>query len=93
MDRQIYDMEKKRLSFLGRRATDTNVNTHIYLPKAAPLKRETAIQMVKERLYDVAREFGSTVGEEWTLTREESQGIRSLQKRCKEGELSIVETD
>ena len=59
MDRQSYNMEKQKLSFLGSRATDSHLNTFIHLPKAAPLKKETTIQMVKERLASVAKEFGN----------------------------------
>ena len=49
--------------------------------------------MVKERLMDVAREYKSTGCNGKTLTKGESQGIKSLMKRIKEGELVVMETD
>ena len=93
MNRQVFNLGERKMSWLGRRATDTSVNTHIFLPKAAPLKRETTIQLVKERLYDVSREFKERRSSDWTLTKEESRGIKSLTDRCKNGELVVVETD
>ena len=39
MSRQVYDFEQKRISFIGRRATDCRNNTHVYLPRAAVIKR------------------------------------------------------
>ena len=69
------------------------LNTFVHLPKAATLKKETTIQVVKERLMDVTREYAGKEGREHTLSRSESQGIESLLKRSKEGELVVMETD
>ena len=73
MSRQVFDPITKSISFLGRRATDSKQNTHVYLPKSAPLKKETAIQMKKERLLEVAREYKSSSNEEWTLSKDERE--------------------
>ena len=48
--------------------------------------------MVKERLLDVTREFGSAESTTWTLSKEENQGLKSLNKRSKDGEIVVVET-
>ena len=43
MSRQVYDDERKKISFSSRLATDSKQNTHVYLPKAAEIRKETEI--------------------------------------------------
>ena len=94
VSRQVYDFENKKISFMGRRATDCKNNTHIYLPRATVIKWETSIQMRRDRLLEVAQEYGrNIVNCSGTLTKEERAGLESLQKRIKDNELVVVETD
>ena len=44
LSRQVYDPQSKVISFLSRRATDSITNAHVFLPRAATLKKETSIQ-------------------------------------------------
>ena len=81
------------MRFMGTRATDSKLNTHVVLSRSAAIKKETTIQIKKGRLLEVAREFKSSTGDEWTLTREERDGLKSLVMRTKEGELVVIETD
>merc|ERR1712055_1134884 len=91
VSRQVYDYEKKRLSFIGRRATDCKNNTHVYLPRAAVIKWETAIQMRMDRLLEVAQEYGRNIDCQGTLTKDERTGLKSLQRRINDGELVVAE--
>ena len=94
VSRQVYDFENKKISCRGRRATEWKNNTHIYLPRAAVIKWETSIQMRRDRLLEVAQEYGrNIVNCSGTLTKEERAGLESLQKRIKDNELVVVETD
>ena len=65
----------------------------MYLPRAATIKKETNIQMVKDRFVEVAKEYGCKNGRDWTLTKEENEELKSLGKKSKEGELVVIETD
>ena len=84
VSRQVYDFENKKISFMGRRATDCKNNTHIYLPRATVIKWETSIQMRRDRLLEVAQEYGrNIVNCSGTLMKEERAGLESLQKRTR----------
>ena len=85
MSRQVYDVRSKSLSFMGKRATDSKLNTHVFLPKSANLKKETAIQLKTSRLMEVAREYKASTGNDWTLSKDEKDGLDSLTKRTKDG--------
>ena len=62
--------------------------------RAAVIKWETSIQMRRDRLLEVAQEYGrNIVNCSGTLTKEERAGLESLQKRIKDNELVVVETD
>merc|ERR1711888_131401 len=93
MSRQVYDVESKTMSFAGRKATDCVTNTHIYLPKAAPIKKETTIQMKKDHIMEVAKEFNQMRRTGSTLTWEEKDGLKSLSRRTKDNEIVVVESD
>lgn len=49
LTRQVFNHEKKVLDFSSSKATDSKLNTHVHIPRAAPLKFETEIQMRKTR--------------------------------------------
>ena len=93
MTRQAYDAERKILNFTGTRATDSITNTHVYLPKAAPIKKETMIHMKMDRIMEVSREYVKNNKQGSTLTKDEKDGLKSLNKRVKDNEIVIVETD
>ena len=95
--RQIFDHDSNSIKFSSKRATDYKQNASIYLPKAVSIKRETEIGIRKAKLLEVAREVRGEMSERKAsnsnLSRETREGLRSLQKRSKEGEIVIAETD
>ena len=44
ISRQVYNVTDNSMSFMGRRATDSKLNTHVFLPRSAVIRRETALQ-------------------------------------------------
>ena len=93
MSCQVYDWESKSICFTGRRSTDSSQNTHVYLPKAAKIRKETGICMRKDRLLEVAKEVGEEVCKESNLERSETEGLKTVCNRIKEGEIVVLETD
>ena len=95
--RQIFDHDSNSIKFSNKRATDYKQNASIYLPKAVNIKRETEIGIRKAKLLEVAKEVRGEISERKAsnsnLSRETREGLRSLQKRSKEGEIVIAETD
>ena len=96
--RQTFDPVRKVYDDRKRRVTDLQECSRVTLPKPLPTKEEALIEMRREihgKIYEEYRqEFCSKEGDQKpNLTEAEAAGLKSLQKRIKEGELVIMKTD
>jgi hypothetical protein len=96
--RQTFDPVRKVYDDRKRRVTDLQECSRVTLPKPLPTKEEALIEMRQEihgKIYEEYRqEFCSKEGDQKpNLTEAEAAGLKSLQKRMKEGELVIMKTD
>ena len=96
--RQPYNPVENKIDLRRRRVTDLKENTRVYLPKPLPINEEAKIQIRRERLEKVYRDFVNEnctdKGEQRSnLTSAQKRGIASLKKRIKDGELIVMVTD
>ena len=96
--RQPYNPVENKIDLRRRRVTDLKENTRVYLPKPLPINEEAKIQIRRERLEKVYRDFVNEnctdKGEQRSnLTSAQKRGIASLKKRIKDGELIVRMTD
>ena len=97
--RSIFDMETARLDFSKRRATDVKNNARVIFPRnAGNLENEAILEMLRLELMGAYRgyinEFCNERGEQKSnLSRNQLEGLKSLKKRMKEGEIVILPTD
>ena len=93
--RTIYLKEEKTFDYSRKRATDMKNNAKVYLPKALKVEEEAALEALRQEWLQVYKNHFQTAGkqEESNLTSEEKDGIKSIRKRRKEGEIVIVPTD
>ena len=97
--RSIFDWKNKTLDLGRRRATDVKGNSRVIFPrKARTLGEESALETLRMELFTL---FSQYVGENCdskgeqksNLTRGEEEGLKSLRKRVKEGDIVIIPTD
>ena len=96
--RQTFDPEKKEYDDRKRRVTDLKECSRVTLPKPLPTKEEALIEMRREmhgKIYEEFRQENCNKdGEQQpNLSEIEREGLKSLQKRIKEGEIVIMKTD
>ena len=73
-------------------------NTHVYLPGALGMEAEAGLEVLRQEWRACYREFtkekcNKKKEQECNLTKEEKEGLASLRKRIKEGEIIVVPTD
>ena len=98
MTRQIYNTKERIVDDRKRRVTDLKQYARVTLARPLDTKNEALIEMrrgMNERIYnDYRKEVCNKKGEiKGNLTEKEKEGLRSLQKRMREQELVIVQTD
>ena len=97
--RMIFDQEDKKFNFGKKRATDLKGNTKVILPgMRKSFQEEANLEMLRAEMKgcfrDFVREHCNEKGEqENNLTRGETQGLKNLKKRVKEGNIVILPTD
>ena len=96
--RQVFNPVDKTYDERKRRATDLKECNRITLPKPLPPTEEAKIDIRREihkKIYDKYREENcSKSGEQRSnLTREEQEGLKSLEKKVKERSLIVIKTD
>ena len=96
--RSIYIEEERCFDYSRRRATEMKQNTEVYLPGSIGLGAEAGLEVLRQEWTACYHGFCNkdcNKREEQTsnLTKEEKEGLESLRKRNKEGELMIVPTD
>ena len=98
VSRQIYDPVRKEYDDRCRRATDLKECSRVTLPKPLGVANEAMIEMRREAHMRVFREFREKHcvrdgSQKSNLTEEEQEGLKTLMKRIKEGELVVMKTD
>ena len=87
-ERQFYDPEEKRFNYNKKRVTDLRENARVTLPKPASEIHEAGIEIRRNNLKRTVREFmekecNGTKNQKPNLTKNEKDGLISLQKRIK----------
>ena len=96
--RMVFDQDDLTLDMRKQRCTDVKHNSRIILPAPLTTKQEGELIMRRvewESIFDqYVREFCDEDGiQESNLTDSEARGLKTLQKRVREGSLIICETD
>ena len=97
--RQIFDQEKGELSMSKLRVTDAKYNTRSFPPREAKNEAEILIQARRQNVLATFDEYTQKIPNRGNklnninLTREQTQGKKSLLKRSREGELVVTTTD
>ena len=97
--RSIFDWSRKTVNYARRRATDLKGNSRVYFPRTArSLETESNLQTLRGMLMTTfgqyVREFCGKKGiQRSNLSKSQEEGLASLRKRVKEGEVVIVPTD
>ena len=94
----VFNEDEMTIDYSRKRATDCKHNTCVKLPGPKNIKVEEGIELRRltwRKIFrDYMKEFTDERGvQESNLTEGESRGLKSLQKRVKEGELVVVRTD
>ena len=87
-DGKVFDYSKKR-------ATDIKQNTKVHLPKALSVEEEAALETLRQEWMQAYKDHCQEAGKQEmsNLTKDEKEGIESIRKRRKSGELVILPTD
>ena len=96
--RTPYDYVTKELDMRNRRATDVKGNARVIMPKAMTTKEESSLLVKVQELKKIYSMYAANnctkEGKQRTnLTKQQEEGLKSLQKRSKEGEIVFIETD
>ena len=97
--RTIFDWRNKTLDFGKRRATDVKGNSRVIFPrKARTLGEESAMETLRMKLFTTFRQYVQETcdakGEQKSnLTKGEEQGLKSIKKRMKEGDIVVLPMD
>ena len=97
-NRQVFDSFDKNFDARRRRVTDLPECSRITLPKPLNSEQEAAIELRKRTQKQIFKEYASKHSDKngiqtSNLTKEEEQGLKSLQKRIAGGELIVIKTD
>ena len=96
--RTVFNEKEKQFNFARRRTTDCKQNARVIFPKPLTAEGESKLEVFRmEMLQDHdewVKEHCNCKGQQsGNLSKEESAGLKSLQKRIKEGELVVLPTD
>ena len=94
--RQIFDPMHGILNFSKKRVTDSSHNTFVKLPKELSADLETFINLRRQRYKSIFNvQFDITQnGVQWSnLSRDQAEGLKTLEKRTKEEDIFILKTD
>ena len=94
--RQIFDPVKRTLNFSRKRVTDSRHNNFSKLPSELPPELETYIDLWRSRfrgVFQIQLDELQHGTQQSNLSWDQAQGLRTLEKRVKEGDLIILKTD
>ena len=99
LETNIYDRTEHTLDFTKARVTDMNTCRRVHMPQPANQEKEIILGNMKQRILEYTqsyieescndRGFPSTKN----LSSSEEGGMKSLTKRCRDGEILIQSTD
>ena len=97
--RVIYDGGTKTLDFGKRRATDIKGNSRVIFPrKARTLGEESALETLRMELFTTFKQYvqdkcDDKGNQKSNLTKGEEEGLKSIRKRVKNGDIVVIPTD
>ena len=96
--RQVFDPIERTFDYRKKRATDLKENCRVTLPKCLPTTEEACMETRRKAYLTRFNTHKEANCNQWgdqatNLTEEESQGLKSLQKRIKNKEIVILKTD
>ena len=97
--RSIYDWNLKTVNYARRRATDLKGNSRVYFPRRArTLEVESNLQTLRGMMMTTFKKYveeccGKKGAQRSNLSKGQEEGLKSIKKRLKEGEIVIVPTD
>ena len=96
--RQVFDPVEKRYDERKRRVTDLKECNRVTLPKPLPATEEAKIEIRREVHRDIydkyrAEHCDKKGNQRSNLSKEEQEGLRSLEKKVKERKLIVIKTD
>ena len=97
-NRQVFDPIDKNYDARKRRATDLQECSRITLPKPLSPDEEANLDIRRRTQMEIFRKYkGKNTnknGEQLTnLTKQEKEGLKSIQKRIQEGSIIVIKTD
>ena len=93
---RVYEPSKKTFDFRVMRATELPFNKRITLPPALEdRQKELNMQCLKEKLIKKSQTYVKEHGKDQfcNITKDEISGLKSLQKRIKDSEIVVFQTD
>ena len=96
--RQVFDPENKVYDARRKRVTDLQECSRVTLPKPLSADIEAKLELRKTTQKEIFRNYvakntDKNNDQKSNLNRQEQEGLKSLQKRIKEGDLIILKTD
>ena len=96
--RQYFDLEEKVFNYGKKRATDLKENSRVTLPRPVSAEHEAGVEVRRKSIMNVIKNFkiekcNKRNEQKPNLSREESAGLKSLQKRIKDEEIVVLRTD
>ena len=96
--RQFFDPEEKIFNYGKKRATDLKENSRVTLPKPCNTEDEAGIEIRRKSMKTTLKNFkmehcNSKNEQKPNLSKEERDGLKSLQRRLKDGEIIFLRTD
>merc|ERR1712155_124734 len=97
-ERLIYNPVTKTVDFRKYRATDAPMNANLKLPRAQTQEYEVGLELRRSEWMKAAREHitehcDAKGRQEDNLTPAQRRGVEKLQKRVREGEIVVMQTD
>ena len=96
--RQVFDPETKEYDARRRRVTDLQECSRVTLPKPLSAENEAKLELRKATQMEIFKEYlakntDKKNDQKSNLTRQEQEGLKTLQKKIKEGDLVVLKTD
>ena len=93
--RQFYDPEENVYDYRKKRVTDIRENARVTLPRPVLEIQEAGIALRRDSFNNITNKYieehcNEKNEQEPNLTKGESRGLKSLQRRIKEGEIVII---
>ena len=90
-----YNHDTRTFDYVNMRACDLPFNQRIHLPSPLPPGDEIALQVLRDKLLNLTKEYISTAtsSELCNLEQAEREGLKSITRRVREKEVVVFQTD